>query len=270
MRALLVQADPVPGDRDANAASVDRVLRAHPGAQVAVFPELFLDGYRPSRAADSATDVEAVHDRLGPSAARAGTALVVGFAERTRDGGIANAVALIDGAGRLAGRYRKAQLFGPDERAAFVAGDAHLVVDVDGARVAPLVCFDVEFPEPARACARAGARLLVTVAANMAPYAVEHRIAVRARAIENRIPHLYVNRAGAEDGHAFVGGTCAVDAYGTVLAQADDGDRDGPAPEHVVVCDVPDDVPVPADLDPLLLLRPGLPVHHAPLTQGQQ
>ncbi|MHB1469100.1 MAG: carbon-nitrogen hydrolase family protein, partial [Solirubrobacteraceae bacterium] len=75
-------------------------------------------------------------------------------------------------------------------------------------------CFDMEFPEPARALVRAGADLLVTLSANMRPYGAEHQLAARARALENRCPHLYVNRVGRHRGMQFVGGSMAIDFCG--------------------------------------------------------
>ena len=86
--------------------------------------------------------------------------------------------------------------------------------------VAPLVCFDIEFPEPARAVAVAGAELLVTVSANMEPYEGEHELATRARALDNRLPHVYVNAVGELGGNRFVGGSRSVGAGCEVLAQA--------------------------------------------------
>lgn len=263
MRAILAQLDPAPGDRAANAARVVGLLEEHPGADLAVLPELYLDGYDPGRAASDASPAEAVVELLGAAAARHRTAIAVGFLERRPDGGVANAVALLDAGGALAGVYRKTHLFGAGERGAFAAGDDLLVAELDGRAVAPLVCFDVEFPEPARACARAGAEVLVTVAANMAPYAPDHRLAVRARALDNRLPHLYVNRAGSEDGHAFVGGTCVVGPDGRVLASVDDGDLTGEAPEAVLVHDVAVATPTGEDVDYLGQVRSDLPVRDA-------
>jgi (R)-amidase len=83
-----------------------------------------------------------------------------------------------------------------------------------------LICYDIEFPEPARELAAAGAELLVTASANMAPFGPDHERATRERALENRLPHLYTNGVGAIGGLRLVGGSRSVDAAGTVLADA--------------------------------------------------
>ncbi|HEU4975260.1 MAG TPA: nitrilase-related carbon-nitrogen hydrolase [Baekduia sp.] len=247
MRVLLGQLDAVPGDLAANAASVAGALDAHPEAELAAFPELALTGYDLAAVERLAVpEGSPALDPIREAAQRNGTAVVVGFAERREDG-TANAVACIDADGRWAATYRKVQCF-DREAEHFVAGDELVVVELAGRRVAPLICFDVEFPEPARAVALAGAEVLVTVAANMEPYAPDHALAAAARALDNRRPHLYVNRVGAEAGLRFVGRSAAIGPDGEVAVRL--GDQ---AETHV--CDLPVGAPSPAT-DYLRLLRP--------------
>jgi predicted amidohydrolase len=215
MRVLLVQAAPQPGEPGANARAVRAALAAQPDAELAVLPELFLTGYDLATAAERAlAPDDAALALLCDAAREAGTAVVAGFAERLPHGGIANSVACVEADGRSVATYRKAHLFGRESEV-FTAGERLLVVELAGRRVGILNCFDVEFPEPARALARAGAELLVTVAANMDPYAPDHQLAVRARALDNRLPHVYVNRTGSEGGLRFVGESLAVAPDGT-------------------------------------------------------
>jgi (R)-amidase len=221
MLALLAQLAPAPRDVDANVARVVGALRDRPEADLAVFPELFLGGYTLARLDELAlATTSAPLAEIARAAAATQTAVVVGFAERLDDG-VANAAACFGADGRLEGVYRKTHLFGP-EADAFTAGDEQLVVPLAGTLVAPLICFDIEFPEPARAVARAGAELLVTASANMTPYGPDHELATRARALDNRLGHLYVNRVGTESGKHFVGGTRAVAPDGSVVIEADD------------------------------------------------
>lgn len=220
MRALLAQLASVPGQTEANANRVVEILGAHPNVEIAVFPELFLGGYDLSLVRQSARSPDSPElQSIAAAAAAASTAVVVGFAERAEDGSFFNSVACIDRDGSLAGLYRKRRLFG-SEPDAFQAGDEHRVIRLAGLDVGPLICFDVEFPEPARELAAAGAELLVTASANMAPFGPDHEVATRARALENRLPHLYTNGVGAIGGLRLVGGSRSVDASGVVLAEA--------------------------------------------------
>lgn len=222
MRALLGQLSPAPGDLQRNADTVCEAVSAHPAADLAVFPELFLSGYDAGRAAELAIAPDhGVLVQIRETAREHATSVAVGFVERVA-GGVANAVACIDACGEHVATYRKTHLFGDEERRAFVAGDSLCLAELAGHRVGPLVCFDMEFPEPARALTRAGAELLLTVAANMEPYAPDHALAARARALDNRRPHVYVNRVGSEAGHRFVGGSAAIRADGSLQAALGD------------------------------------------------
>jgi predicted amidohydrolase len=219
MLALLAQLTPEPGAPAVNAARAAAAIRAHPEAEIAAFPELFLSGYRLEDLGPVAVGADSPELRdVAAACAEVGTAALVGFVEADRRD-FRNAVACIDRDGEHVATYRKAQLFGA-EADAFRRGEWLLVVELAGRAVAPLICFDVEFPELARAAALAGADLLVTVAANMQPFGREHQIHTTARALENRIPHLYVNRGGGESGFEFVGESRAVAADGSITVEA--------------------------------------------------
>lgn len=249
MRALLCQLSSRVGHPDENARRAAETILAHPDADLAVFPELFLSGYTYRNLSGAARAVDDDEIRAVRRAAReVGTAVVLGFAERAPRG-IANSVALIEQDGEVVAVYRKTQLFG-DERTIFVPGQELLVVPLAGMRVAPLICFDVEFPEPARALALAGADLIVTSSANMEPFYVDHEVASRARAVENRRPHVYANAVGETDDFVFVGGSRVVSPLGDVLAE---GSRDR---EQVISVAIPEGVVVDERVDYLQALQP--------------
>lgn len=217
MDALLGQLTPS-GDPAEDTASVTEALERNPTADLAVFPELFIGGYEtedPGRVALDPAGSEEL-ETIGSACGRLGTAVICGFTEETGEGTFANSAACFGQDGRLTAVYRKTNLFGDAEKATFEAGDELVVAGLAGTAVGPLICFDMEFPEPARALAGGGARLLVTIAANMAPYGPDHRIAAQARALDNRLNHLYVNRLGTDRGIEFVGGSCLVTPSGAV------------------------------------------------------
>lgn len=221
LHALLAQTACGSGEIEPNLRRLQDLLGEHPHVQLALFPELFLQGCCPGPAAERAIAIdEQPLAIVRATARRCQTAVIVGFAERRADGALANSVACIDTDGSLAGVHRKTQLFGAAERAVFRAGEQLHLVSLAGWAIAPLICFEVEFPEHARALARAGADLLVTVAANMEPYGAEQELACRARALDNRRPHLYVNGVGACAGMRFPGGSCAIDRDGRPILSA--------------------------------------------------
>ncbi|MEO8687319.1 MAG: nitrilase-related carbon-nitrogen hydrolase [Solirubrobacteraceae bacterium] len=217
MQALLAQIAP-PAEPAANAARAAEVVAAHPEADLIVSPELFLSGYNLARARETAVNLDGPElARVRAAAQAAGTSVIVG---EWRGAAVANAVACIDERGELAAVCRKLCLFGSGANV-FEAGVELVIAELGGRRVGPLICFDIEFPETAQALAAADADLLVTAAANMEPFFGDHVIASRARTLDNRLPHLYVNRTGSERGLEFVGGTCALAADGTVVAEVE-------------------------------------------------
>ncbi len=179
------------------AVNLDRVGRAAStaaaqGAQLAVFPE--------GTHARFSADLRAVAEPLdGPfcrglaDVARAtGVAVVAGVFESAPDGRAYNTTVGYDAAGHLVAVYRKIHLFdalGYRESDSVAAGDEPIIGDLAGLRVGFMTCYDVRFPELARALAVAGADLLVLPAAWAAgQFKEEHWVTlVRARAIENTI-----------------------------------------------------------------------------------
>jgi predicted amidohydrolase len=225
VRALLAQLASAPGQTAVNAERAAAALAVHPDVEIAVFPELFLGGYDLALVAETACAPDSADlQTIAGAAAAASTAVVVGFAERAEDGRLFNSVACFDRDGSLAGVYRKTRLFGA-EPDVFEPGDEQVLVRLAGLDVGPLICFDIEFPGPARELAAAGAELLVTASANMAPFGPDHEVATRMRAAENRLPHLYANGVGDIGGFRLVGGSRSVDAGGAVLAEAGSGDE---------------------------------------------
>lgn len=224
MKALLAQLEPA-AEPGPDAATVVRVLSEHPDVDLALFPELFIGGYSsadPARVALTRESEELAS--VGAACREHGTATVVGFTQSLGCDRFANSAACFDTTGELTAVYRKTHLFGEDERSNFDAGDGLALTSLAGVDAGVLICFDLEFPEPARLLARNGARLLITIAANMDPYGPDHLLAGRARALDNRLPHLYVNRTGEIPGLRFAGGSRAIGPDGEVLAEA--GDRE--------------------------------------------
>lgn len=185
-----------------------------------VFPETQLMGF------PSADTVAEVAEPLnGPSlqaVQRAlrerGVAAVLGLAEADA-GNFYNTTVLLTPEG-VALRYRKTHLWASD-RGVFSPGDRYTTALWKGVRVGLLICFDIEFPESARALAQLGAELIVVTNGNMDPYGPVHRTAIMARAMENQAFAVMVNRVGeGDDGLVFAGGSAVVDPFGNLLCEA--------------------------------------------------
>jgi 5-aminopentanamidase len=199
-------------------------LAADLGAELLIFPELFLSGYN---IGDSAWKLaEPVN---GSSLKRAREiarthhiALVFGYPERSGLE-VYNSSVLIDSAGMQVSNYRKMHLFGPEEKRLFTSGDQFVLHEMNGWQLGLLICFDIEFPESARALALQGAQLLVIPTAITDTRIAE--ITIPARALENQLFIAYINRTGTEDDLTYSGKSCIVGPDGTVLACADESPK---------------------------------------------
>src|SRR5215217_401408 len=221
LTVVLAQLSPRLRQTKANIETIRRVVAEHPGADLVVFPELFLSGYTLSDIDELAVHLDGPElKKVADIAQESSTALIFGAPERV-SGGIANSAFCVDEQGTIAAVYRKAQLYGGEESEAFVAGNELLVVELCGLKMGIMICFDVEFPEVARSLARVGAEMLVTISANMEPFGNDHAVFVSARALENGLPHAYVNQVGpGEKNLTFVGGSTVVSPDGEIYAQA--------------------------------------------------
>ncbi len=248
LRIALLQCAPLPLDVAGNLRRLRTAAlqAAGQGADLLVCPEMFLTGY--AIGADAVRRLAEPRDGASAQAVagiarEAGLAIAYGYPESdATDAAPFNAAQFIDADGRPCGHYRKTHLFGGLDRAQFSVGDGahgaaqHAAVHTPfgvfewrGWRVGLLICYDIEFPEPARALALAGADLIVVPTANMRAYDAVPRTLVPARAYENQLFVAYANYVGSEPTHDpsshpldYGGLSCVAAPAGTALARAGD------------------------------------------------
>ena len=220
LNIALAQLTPRLRDIQANIETMRKVVADRTEMDLIVFPELYLSGYVLDGIEELAVRPDGPElQTIADIAQESSTALIFGAPEPV-EGGVANSAFCVDERGNVAAVYRKVQLFGGDESDAFVAGDELLVVELRGVKIGLMICFDIEFPEVARALARGGAELLVTISANMDPFGNDHAVFASARALENGLPHVYVNQVGRVGDLNFIGGSTVVSADGEVVERA--------------------------------------------------
>ncbi|HET8526682.1 MAG TPA: nitrilase-related carbon-nitrogen hydrolase, partial [Actinomycetota bacterium] len=138
------------------------------GADVVLFPELILaagyslgENFRKVAETPDGPNMRRFRDR----ARLHGVNGIVGFAEPGSGGRIHNSAAFIDRRGEVVSVYRKSHLFVATE-SFFAPGSQLPVFDTDVGRVALPICYDLEFPEPARVLGLQGAEVLFTMTAH--------------------------------------------------------------------------------------------------------
>ena len=199
-------------------AAVCVARAASTGARLVVLPEMCTTGFtmEPERWAEGIDGPSFA--RLSTLAARHDVWLMAGIAMRT-ESGHANVAAVFDPDGSLVATYAKQRLFsfaGEDEH--YFAGIVPAVIDMDGVRVSPFVCYDLRFPELFRAAAP-WSDLIVVIANWPAARRAHWDALLPARAIENLAYVAGINRTGIAGGIQYDGGSAAYDPWGLPAAQ---------------------------------------------------
>jgi deaminated glutathione amidase len=148
---------------------------------------------------------------------------------------VTNVSVAYDRGGHLVAVYTKVHLFDVDvggisyrESDGTAPGSEPVVCDLDGVRVGLTVCYDLRFPELYRTLALDGGATVLTVPSNFTLLTgmAHWEVLLRARAIENQAFVLATGQHGYPGGQRkpSYGHSMIVDPWGTVLAQAPDGD----------------------------------------------
>lgn len=134
---------------------------------IIVFPEMYLTGFvETDHVSDRALSLESQEiTTLHEVAKEKDIAIAIGLIE-SKGNTFYNSTILITPEERVALCYRKTHLW-PDERNLVQPGDRLSTCLWRGTRIGLLICYDIEFPEPARALASMGADLLLITNGNM-------------------------------------------------------------------------------------------------------
>eukprot|EP00656_Telonema_subtile_P031352 TRINITY_DN3431_c0_g4_i1.p1 TRINITY_DN3431_c0_g4~~TRINITY_DN3431_c0_g4_i1.p1 ORF type:complete len:351 (-),score=74.31 TRINITY_DN3431_c0_g4_i1:159-1211(-) len=243
LRVLMAQLEVCLLDPGANLDRLEAIVRnrcsrsvdPEEGIDMVITPECFLQGYGfgplPSNDPASLEPVK-VHmlevaercdgpafARVSKLAAAAGISIVYGFIEKDDDNNVFIAMNWVDPQGDLKHTYRKTHpwVHSRFERV-FSRGDSlSPVFEVNKVRVALMICWDLELPEPARCLSLAGAQALLVMGANMDTSVLTDLVPTRAA--ENLCHVLYVNntRAAAQDVE-FCGMSTAANPLGEVTS----------------------------------------------------
>jgi len=243
MRIALAQINTTVGDLEGNTALILRTAReaAERGAELAVFPELAINGYPPRALVEKESFLDRTEEqlqRLASETAGLDLALICGYAGRSHSPTgkrAANCAAVIE-RGEIV--FRQTKMLLPtydvfDEARYFVPGERESLFAFRGRQVALTICEDAwndkQFWErrlyrqdPVEDMARAGAQVLISI--NASPYHM-HKRAQRREIFANTarrfgLPVVYVNQVGGNDDLIFDGRSMAADPRGRIIAAA--------------------------------------------------
>ncbi len=220
----------VPGKPELNLARAESLVAEarSRGSDLVCFPEMWTSGfawpYLRTATMDHERTIAAVADLAGRY-----QIWLTGSQPTVSAEGVANSCLLFAPDGTLAGLYDKIHLFSLlHEEHHLRAGDRLGLVVPPWGGTGLAICYDLRFPELFRSYALQGARLVLLPAAFPHPRLDHWQVLTRARAIENQLFFVAVNRVGREDFGGgdlveYCGSSRVVDPWGRVLAEADAG-----------------------------------------------
>ncbi len=213
LKIALAQLNPTVGDIAGNKAKAQaaRADAVAAGADLVMFPELFLIGYPPEDLVLKPSFQIAVDEALADLAQETkdgGPGYLIGAPTRDENG-LYNSMVLIDG-GEIIGRRHKVHLpnYGVfDEPRVFTAGEMPGPLAFRGVRIGVPVCEDIWFADVAECLEETGAELLLVP--NGSPFDIakfdsrlQHSIS---RINETGLPLAYLNQIGGQDELVFDG-----------------------------------------------------------------
>ena len=243
-------------DRGAVVKRLVALLReAHAsGAKLVVFPELALTTFFPRYWMEDQVEIDAYFEREMPgaltrplfeAARELGVGFHLGYAELAEEGGETrhyNTAILVDGGGEIIAKYRKIHLPGhadhkPNvpfqhlEKRYFEVGNLGFPVwRAFGGVMGMCICNDRRWPETYRVLGLKGVELVMigynTPSSNIFHDEPVHlrmfhnRLSLQAGAYQNGTWVVAAAKAGREDDHGLIGGSCIVAPTGEIMAQA--------------------------------------------------
>lgn len=173
------------------------------GADIALFPEMFSNGYRIYGRPVEEWQAEAIPadgefvGAFGKLAKELNMAIGITLLERY-DGDPRNALVLFDRFGERRLSYSKVHTCDFDVERNLTPGEDFYVTELDTAcgpvKVGAMICYDREFPESARILMLKGAELILTP--NACPMEINRLSQLRARAFENMLAVVTCNYPG--------------------------------------------------------------------------
>jgi NAD+ synthase len=223
----LAQLNPLVGDIAGNLkrAQNARAKAWGEGADLVLFPELFIAGYppedlvlKPAFQQDCMKAVETLAKETGDG----GPAILIGT-PWVQEGALYNAVAYLD-EGAVRGTTFKADLpnYGVfDEKRVFRAGPMPGPMNIRGVRIGVPICEDIWGPDAVECLSETGTEILLVP--NGSPFDSgkrDHRLnAAVARVVESGLPLVYLNQAGGQDELVFDGASFVLNADRRMAAQ---------------------------------------------------
>ena len=168
---------------------------------VLVLPELWAVGWACDKFPQCAEDIEngETVEFLSELAQQYNVNILGGSIVENRDGKLYNTCPVFNRDGEIIATYSKNHLFSyydDSENKYITAGENPVIVDIEGVKFGVSICYDIRFPEIYRAYRKAGADVLVNMAAWPLSRKIHWDSLTTARAVENQSYMIALTQTG--------------------------------------------------------------------------
>lgn len=223
----LLQMRIIPGKVEKNLEKASKLVgkARDAGAEIAVLPEMFSSGFSYPHLLEAAGETPAILIRLSKLSRNLNVSIV--FSAPEEDGGtIFNTAYVIGRDGKMKGKYRKVHLFGLfNEDRHFSRGSETSLVRIPSLKIAPLICYDLRFPEISRKMTLSGADVIIYCSQWPRERLSHWRTLLTARAIENQLFVVATNGCGKSGKIQLAGHSMIVSPFGEILLES--GQKEG-------------------------------------------
>ena len=232
IKLLAIQMESAIGDIDINVGIVKNLLVANLENFVqpdfVFLPELWTTGWDCPSIPKCAEKIENAKSlkMLFDIAKKYSVNVIGGSFVEKKDGKLFNTCPVINRNGELVCTYKKNHLFsylGDTENSYITAGKNPVMVELDGVKLGLSICYDIRFPEIYRAYRKAGADILVNMAAWPKTRKIHWDSLTTARAVENQSYFVALTQTGLlADGSENLGHSMIIDYKGEFIDEIEE------------------------------------------------
>ena len=236
IRLLAIQMESIIGNLKLNVDAVRNLLIAnlekYNGADFVFLPEVWTVGWCPHLFPDTAEAIEesVAVKMLKEIASQYNTNIIGGsFISKSDCSGVTryyNTCPVIDKKGNIVTTYNKNHLFsyyGDNEGDYITKGDNPVMVELEGVKLGLTICYDIRFPEIYRAYRKAGADILVNMAAWGKTKKIPWDSMTTSRAVENQSFMVALTQTGLlYDGKENLGHSMIIDYEGKIMDEIEE------------------------------------------------
>lgn len=227
LKIACAQIDLVLGDKKANLEKTSKFasIASTKGADIICYPEYLTTGYAYEKIDKLAEPIPGPSTYKLQSIAKENGIYIVASLIEALENKFYNTALLISSEGKLLGKYGKVHLFYTEPNY-FQHGNEYVTFDTKFGKIGLMICYDAIFPEVARVLALEGAEIIFMPANWPEPFVSQWLLATSARALDNQIWVVAVNRVGTDGTFTYFGKSRIVDPYGNPASECSNNNEE--------------------------------------------